>query len=97
MKTIRGNDVWQYFENYQDSDKLEGIDTKTRRYYLEQLHFDDKAVYAITTSSCTPTRVVDTIKVVEYDSLEQAKEAWRELKAKTKYIALIEFELVKGA
>lgn len=92
MRIVRGNDVWRYFEHYQDSDKLEGIDTASRRYYLEQIHFNDKSVYAITTQSCTPTRVIDTIKVVEYDSLEQAKTAWNELKAKTKYIARIEFE-----
>lgn len=92
MRTIKGNDVWRYFEDYQDSDKLEGIDTASRRYYLEQIHFSDKSVWAITTSSCTPTRVVDTIKVVEYDNLEQAKQAWREFKAKTKYIARITFE-----
>jgi hypothetical protein len=91
MKIIKGNDVWKYFENYQDSDKLEGIDTASRRYYLEQIHFNDKSVFAITTSSCTPTRVIDTIKVVEYDTLEQAKRAWREFKAKTKYLARIEF------
>lgn len=92
MKTIRGNEVWKYFKNYKDSDKLEGIDTLSRRYYIEQIHFDNKSVYAITTSSCTPTRVLDTIKVVEYDSLEQAKRAWLEFKNKTNYIANIKFD-----
>lgn len=86
MKTIKKNEIWKYFEDYKDSDKLEGIDTLSRRYYLEQLHFNDKSVYTITTSSCTPTRVVDTIKVVEYDSLNQAKKAWSEFKNKTNYI-----------
>lgn len=90
MKVFNKN-VWQYFENYKDSDKLEGLDTKSRRYYLEQIHFEDRSVYAITTSSCTPTRVVDTIKVVEFDSYAEAKVAWRKLKAKTNYIARITF------
>lgn len=92
MNTIRGNEVWKYFENYKDSDKLEGLDTASRRYYLEQIHFNDKSVYAITTSICTPTRVVDTIKVVEFDSLEQAKQAWFELRGKVKLLATIRYE-----
>ena len=91
MRVINKN-VWTYFEHYKDSDKLAGFDTASRRYYLEKISFSNRGyVYAVTTSSCTPTRVVDTIKVVEFGGLSDATNYFNNLKANSKALNSIEY------
>ena len=91
MRVINKN-VWLYFEHYSDSTKILGFDTASRRYYLERIEFTNrKPVYAVTTQEATTYRVGDTIKVVEYDSLEQARTAFNKLKSTSRAFNTIEF------
>lgn len=91
MRVIN-KDVWLYFEHYKDSTKILGFDTASRRYYLEQIEFTNREpVYAVTTQEATTYKVGDTIKVVEYDNVEQAMQAFEQLKSKSKALNSIEF------
>lgn len=84
MKVIN-KDVRLYFEHYSDSTKILGFDTASRRYYLEKIDLTNREpVYAVTTQKATAYRVGDTIKVVEYDSLEDARKAFNKLKSTSK-------------